>query len=79
MTVWFVSVGRVCEVEWVEEMLPDEVCQGQMVQWLRCQAGYLVIVDAGRGGRMGPWMVFGRRSCKSSRPLFQRADDADEA
>ena len=67
------------EVKWMGEILPYEVCQGQRVQWLRCQARYLVIVDAGRGGRMGPWLVSGRSSCKSPRPLFQWADDTDEA
>lgn len=33
-------------------MLPDEICQCQRVECLRCQAGDLVIVDADRGGGM---------------------------
>ena len=51
------------------EILPDEICQCQRVEWLGCQAGYLVIVNADRGGRMGPWLVSGqlmRRSRKTS-------------
>ena len=68
MTGDCVSVRGLFEVEWMVEMPPDEICQGQRVQRLRCQASYLVIVDAGRSWRMGPWLVSGqsvRSKCKT--------------
>lgn len=63
------EVGYLGEREREKDMLPDEICQCQRVEWLRCQAGYLVIVDADRGGGMGPWLLSGQlmgSSCKTS-------------
>ncbi len=37
------------------EKLPNEICQGQWVQWLRSKACDLVVVNIDCCWRVGPW------------------------